>query len=90
MKNQRLKKNHSNFFGLYIFYIFVSRQLVGGVHKLNEINSLIHLHIKSHKVSRECKQTVEIIKMMFAIGSAWKLYGRYYMHNVNVNVATNK
>ena len=38
------------------------------VHKLNEINSLTHLHIVSHKMSKEYKQTVEIIKMkMFAI-----------------------
>ena len=46
----------------------VSCQLVGGVHKLNEINSLTYLHIISHKVSKEYKQMVEIMKMkMFAI-----------------------
>ena len=43
-------------------------QLVGGVHKLNDINSLTYLDIISHKVSKEYKQTIEIIKMkMFAI-----------------------
>ena len=40
---------------------------MGGVHKLNEINSLTHLHIM-YKMSKEYKQTIEIIKM-FAIVS---------------------
>ena len=34
----------------FFFSIFVSCQLVGGVHKLNEINSLTNLDIISHKV----------------------------------------
>ena len=43
------------------YYYYYSFQLVGGVHKLNEINSLTQLHIISHK-------TVEIIKMkMFVV-----------------------
>ena len=41
---------------------------MGGEHKLKKINSLTRLHIIAHKVSKECKQTVEIIKMkIFAI-----------------------
>ena len=65
MINRRLKKIK---LFIYLFSIIVSCQLVGGVHKLNEINSLTHLHIISHKVSKEYKQTVEIIKVkMFAI-----------------------
>ena len=60
--NRQLPKNYKK------NYILVSCQLVGGVHKLNEINSLTHLHIIPHKVSKEYKQTVEIITMkMFAI-----------------------
>ena len=65
MINRRLKKIK---LFIYLFSIIVSCQLVGGVHILNEINSLTHLHIISHKVSKEYKQTVEIIKVkMFAI-----------------------
>ena len=41
---------------------------MGGVHKINEINSFTHLHTISHKMNKEYKQTVEIIKMkMFQI-----------------------
>ena len=49
-------------------HLHLNTSLVGGAHKLNEINSVTHLQIISHKVSKEYKQTVEIIKMkMFVI-----------------------
>ena len=57
--------------------------MVGGVHKPNEINSFNHLHIISHRMNKEYKQTVEIIKMkMFAI-VILRFYGWYYTRSLN-------
>ena len=60
----KIKINKIHFYLILLCYF----QMAGGVHELNEINASTHLHIISHKMNKEYKQTVEIIKMkMFAI-----------------------